>query len=110
MEDQVYETGRSLYEAPSTLFYLMKCGYNDLKSSVNESVLYKKLNTTEFNETTADISDPNLPDNFYHNKNALQSISKKVLIAAAWSAGAAILISTFDMYWNQHGIIPALEN
>ena len=113
MEDQVYDVGRSFYEAPSMLFNILKGGYNDLKDTVRESILYMNSDTAESNTTSADdTAEPHLPDHLLQNNNgnALQSISKKVLVAAAWSAGAAILVSTFDMYWNQHGNFPALEN
>jgi hypothetical protein len=112
--DQFNDVGRSLYDAPSTIFHQLRRGFSDLKHSFNESMmLHMKLGIAEWNTTTlADNNDTetNLSDHLPNNVNAVQSISKKVLIAAAWSAGAAILVSTFDMYWNQHGSFPALEN
>lgn len=110
LEGRLYNAGRSLYEAPSNFINILISGYDELKDSVNESIFYMTSDTTESNTTSADMNETDSLGNFVQNVNGLQSISKKVLVAAAWSAGAAILVSAFDMYWNQHGSLPALEN
>lgn len=110
LEGRLYSAGRSLYEAPSNFMNILKSGYDELKDSVNESIFYRMSDTAESNTTSADMNETDSLGNFVQNVNGLQSISKKVLVAAAWSAGAAILVSAFDMYWNQHGSLLALEN
>lgn len=111
MKDQFNVVGQSLCEASSTFTNAIQRGYNDLKDSVQEIIFYKKSDASTSNVTFADtIPESDFPGNLVPNTNELPSISKKVLIAAAWSAGAAMLVSTFDMYWNQHGTLLALEN
>lgn len=107
VEGQVYNVGRSLRETPSTIFNGIQRGYTDVKDSIRESLLYMKSDIAESNAT--DTTETNLSEIYLPNENQMQSISKKVLVAAAWSAGAAILVSTFDMYWNQQGSFPAIE-
>ena len=111
MKDSFNVVGQSLREASSTVANVFQRGYNDLKDSV--SIFYQKStdSAASSNETFTDTIPPaDFPGNLVESTNELPSVSKKVLIAAAWSAGAAILVSTFDMYWNQHGNLLALEN
>jgi hypothetical protein len=111
MKDSFNVAGQSLREASSTVANAFHRGYNDLKDSV--TIFYQKSDAfaASSNGTVTDTIPPgDFPGNLVESTNELPSVSKKVLIAAAWSAGAAILVSTFDMYWNQHGNLLALEN
>ena len=102
MEDKLNDVGQSLYEAPSAIINMLKSGYNELIEPV--------YTTSNRSETSADRNESESLDNFVHNVYKLQSITKKVLVAAVWSAGAAILVNLFDMCWYQHGNFLALEN
>jgi hypothetical protein len=117
VKEHINSLGRSLYAFPTMLIDTMSSGFKELNDSIEEEIVYFKSNYTTLrsstlrnNTTNMNSTDMNSTKTYLSEFNELKSLSQKLLVAALWSTGAAILVSTLDMYWNQHGKLLALEN
>jgi hypothetical protein len=111
IKENINFIGRSLYTVTTTLLDHVERGYRELKDSIQQEIVYNNSDHLQYIFTSSENStDANSTNPYLSNISELQSLSKKLLVAALWSTGAAILVSTLDMYWNQHGKFLALEN
>lgn len=95
-----YQELKELFTVPSLL---MNDTVFNMTSDFNDTSNAKDVNSTSSSSTVSTYVQT--------VKDCLPSVSKKVMVAAFWSVGAAVLVSTLEMYWNQQsGKVLSIEN